>query len=149
MRIYADTSFLVSCLYPQDAHHAEARTFFRQHGGAEWLTSEWSRFETNNNLRQLCLAGHGPSAIVAESLRRLFKHWHGQGPFVLVEADMAEAIAECQQLSAAHAAAMRMRSADVLHVALLEQITPDLFVTRDTDQFQLAVQRAFPAQLLP
>ena len=149
MRIYADTSFLVSCLYPPDTQHAPARNFFRQHASAEWLTSEWSQFETNHSLRQLCLAGHGPKAVVAEGIRRLFKHWHGHGPFVLVEAEMGEAIAECQQLSAAHGAAWRMRSADVLHVALLEQITPDLFVTRDADQFQLAVQRAFPAQLLP
>ena len=42
-----------------------------------------------------------------------------------------------------------MRSADVLHVALLEQIEHDLFVTRDRDQHALAVSRAFKSQLLP
>jgi hypothetical protein len=36
-----------------------------------------------------------------------------------------------------------MRSADVLHVALLEQIAPDLFLTRDGDQFALAQARGF------
>ena len=46
-------------------------------------------------------------------------------------------------------AQMKMRSADVLHVALLEQITPDLFVTRDKDQHALAVNRAFKSRLLP
>ena len=43
---------------------------------------------------------------------------------------------------------LRMRAADVLHVALLEEINPDLFVTRDKDQHALAVARAFPARLL-
>lgn len=42
-----------------------------------------------------------------------------------------------------------MRSADVLHVALMEQITPDLFVTRDKDQHALAASRAFVSRLLP
>jgi len=148
VRIYADSSFLVSCLYPADLHHAPARSFFRQYASAEWLTTEWSQFETANSLRQLCLASRGPKPMVVESIRRLFKHWHTRGPFQLADTEMSEAIQECQQLSAAHAAAQRMRSAAVLHVALLEQIVPDLFVTRDADQFALATQRAFPAQLV-
>ncbi len=148
MKIYADSSFLVSCLYPGDSHHAKARKFFQRHAADQWLTSGWSQFETANGLRQLCLAAHGPKPVVVESIRRLFKHWHARGPFRVAETDVAEAVNECQQLSAAHATAMRMRSADVLHVALLEQIAPDLFVTRDADQFALATQRAFPAQLI-
>jgi predicted nucleic acid-binding protein len=55
MTIYADTSVLVSYLYPGDAQHARARGFFRQQSGADWITSPWSRFETINTLRQLCL----------------------------------------------------------------------------------------------
>jgi hypothetical protein len=34
-------------------------------------------------------------------------------------------------------------SVDVLHVALLEQINPDLFLTRDKDQGALANARGF------
>lgn len=149
MRIYADSSFLVSCLYPPDKGHAAAKGFFNRHPGAEWLTTSWSQFETANSLRQLCLASNGPTPITAESIRRLFKHWHARGPFCLVETQLEEAMTECQQLSAAHGTAMRMRSADVLHVAFLEQINPDLFVTRDAEQFKLANQRALPAQLIP
>lgn len=149
MRIYSDTSYLVSLLYPGDKKHAGARKFFSAHATDQWLTSTWSQFETANSLRQLCLANPGPKPLVAESLRRLFKYWHSRGPFLFVETQLDEAVNECQHLSAAHATAMRMRSADVVHVALLEQMTPDLFVTRDEDQFKLAQQRAFPAQLLP
>ncbi len=148
MRIYPDTSFLVSLLYSGDRSHAASEAFFVAQTTAEWVTSEWLLFETNNSLRQLCLARNGPDKIMIEGVRRLFKRWHERGNFTRVDADMADAVTECQQLSAAHAIALRMRSADVLHVALLEQINPDLFVTRDADQFKLASQRAFPAQLL-
>ena len=149
MRIYADSSFLVSRLYPPDKGYAAAQLFFSQHARATWLTSGWSQFETANSLRQLCRAPAGPSAIVVEAIRRLFKRWHERGPFEAVEVQMEEAVQECQQLSAAHATALQMRSADVLHVALLEQINPDLFVTRDAAQYELALQRAFPARLVP
>ena len=39
--------------------------------------------------------------------------------------------------------------ADTLHVALLEQLNPDLFVTRDRDQFDLAQARGFTCRYLP
>jgi hypothetical protein len=42
-----------------------------------------------------------------------------------------------------------MRSADTLHVALLEQLGPDLFVTRDKDRFDLAQARGFTCHYLP
>ena len=61
---------------------------------------------------------------------------------------MEEAMPECQQLSAAHATSLTMRSADVLHVALLDQLAPDLFVTRDRDQFTLAQAAGYPALLV-
>lgn len=149
MRIYADTSFLVSLLCATEKSHAAARAFFVAHPGAEWVTSLWSQFETVNTLRQLCLASGGPKAEEVEAVRRLFKHWHTRGTFQLAETDLAEALTECQQLSAAAGNTQRMRSADVLHVALLEQITPSLFVTRDKDQHALAARRAFVSRLLP
>jgi predicted nucleic acid-binding protein len=141
VRIYADTSFLVSLLYPADVCHQKARNTFASYFNDDWLTSDWSQFETVNSLRQLCLAGL--SAARAEALVRLFKQWHKAGPFELVSASCEEALRDCRQLSAAHANTSRMRSADVLHVALLEQIAPDLFLTRDGDQFALAQARGF------
>ncbi len=149
MKIYADTSFLVSLLYPGDARHKAARVFYAARLQDEWLISEWSLFETVNSLRQLCLRNHGPKPPTAEAIRRLFKSWHERGPFLRVKTDTDEAMTECQQLSALHAATLKMRSADVLHVALLEQINPDLFVTRDQDQHDLAAARGFRAQFLP
>lgn len=149
MRIYADTSFLVSLLYPPDVGHAAAANVFRHNVGAEWQTSEWTQFETFNALRQLCRKNPGPPPEIPEALRRYFKHLHTAGQFVFSETDLVEALRECQQLSAAHGTTIPMRAADVLHVALLEQINPDLFVTRDKAQYDLATARAFPSRLVP
>ena len=149
MRIYADTSFLVELLYKGGRHHASARRFFEAHPAAEWVTSSWSQFETFNTFRQLCLANPGIKSEQAEALRRTLKHWHTHGNFTLAKTSMDEAVQESQQLSVAAASKIRMRGADVLHVALLEQIEHDLFVTRDKDQYALSLSRAFRAQLLP
>lgn len=141
MRIYADTSFLVSFLYLGDIAHAGVRRTFRRYASEEWLTSTWSHIETINSLRQLCLAG--AEAPRMEALVRFFKHLHRAGPFDLIETSCEDAFRDCQQLSAAFGSRMRMRSADTLHVALLEQINPDLFLTRDKDQGALAKARGF------
>jgi predicted nucleic acid-binding protein len=148
MRIYADSSFLVSCLYPPDPGYPAAKAFFLRHAEEEWLTCSWSQFETINSLRQLSRHKPGPPTTLADALRRLFKHWHEAGSFSFEETDTDEAVIEAAQISAAVGSRVRMRSADVLHVALLEQINPDLFVTRDKDQFALAKARAFPAKLV-
>lgn len=146
MRIYADSSFLVSFLYHADAGHRAARQTFERHASDDWLTSEWSRFETMNSLRQLCRKGWDTGR--AEATVRLFKHWHRSGPFEWTYASLEDAMPECYQLSVAHAAALTMRCADVLHVALLDQLTPDLFVTRDRDQFTLAQAAGYSALLV-
>jgi predicted nucleic acid-binding protein len=148
MRIYADASFLVSLMYPGDSQHQSTRVFFAAHDREEWITSAWSQFETWNGLRQLCKKHRGPAPATVEGLIRLFKRWHDRGPFRLDDTDLNEAVQDCRQMSAAHATTLRMRSADALHVALLEQITPDLFVTRDRDQHELAVSRAFKSTLV-
>ena len=141
MRIYADTSYLVSFLYKGDVAHDSARLTFREHSGEDWLTTEWSQVETINRLRQLCLAG--ANAPRMEALVRFFRHLHRFGPLSLVDTVCEDAFRECLQLSAAFGNRMRIRSADLLHVALLEQIAPDLFLTRDKDQFDLAEARGF------
>ena len=148
MIIYADSSFIISLLYPGDTAHGDARRFFVSQGPAKWVTSEWTEFETINGLRQLCLAQNGPAPAMMGGFRRLFKRWHTHGNFQREDVELDEAVLECQQISAAHATAIRMRSADVLHVAILEQITPDLFVTRDKDQHDLALSRAFKSVLI-
>lgn len=149
MRIYADPSFLVSLLFPTDAGHAAAKAVFLAHPGAAWLTSEWSQFETVNSLRQLCRKYTALAREVPEGLRRYFKHLHRAGQFEFQETDLLEAVRDGQQYSTAHGCTLTMRGADVLHVALLEQLNPDLFVTRDRHQHALALARAFRSQLVP
>jgi predicted nucleic acid-binding protein len=147
--IYADTSYLVARLYPGDLHHAQAKRFFSRHAAATWVTSSWSQFETVNALRQLCLHRPGPDKALIEAIRLLFKHWHKNGPFQLERLDLEEALNDCRKISAAFGASLRMRTADTLHVALLEQIQPADFVTRDRDQFDLAQRRGFKCHLVP
>jgi predicted nucleic acid-binding protein len=60
MRIYADASFLVSWLYSGDKQNRRARSWFAAHQKADWILSDWSRFETLNALRSLCLQSNGP-----------------------------------------------------------------------------------------
>lgn len=149
MKIYADTSFLVSLLYPGDKKHGAAFAFFAQRQGEEWQTTEWSVFETLNTLRQLCLPQPGAQPHAIEAIRRLFKHWHRNGAFTRTEVDLPAALAEAQQLSSAHGNSLRMRSADVLHVAMMGELNPDLFITRDKDQHTLAVAAGVNSVLLP
>jgi predicted nucleic acid-binding protein len=149
LRIYADSSFLVSLLYPGDVQHGRCRAIFAQYQSDDWITSPWSLFETVNSLRQLCLKSNGPKPVVIEAIRRQLKHWHTRGVFQTEMPDLQEGVIECQQLSAACGTQLKMRSADVLHVALLEQLAPDLFLTRDKEQHALALNRAFPSRLIP
>jgi predicted nucleic acid-binding protein len=149
MTIYADTSFLVASLYAGHPQHVTARTFLLAHAADDWFTSQWSRFETLNTFRQLTRDPAGPKIAAVESLRRLFRHLHRRGPFVNFDSDLESAAQECQRISAAWAVKLKMRSADVLHVAILDELRPNLFVTRDKDQHQLANELGFVCQLLP
>jgi predicted nucleic acid-binding protein len=145
MRIYADSSFLVSWLYSADKSNAKARAWASAHSTADWVLSDWSQFETLNALRSLCLQTHGPTPELIEGLRRYFKHLIYQGPFEYVRVDWQEVLRDCHQLSASFAARMKARAADALHVAILEQVNPDLFVSGDRDQLALAKARGFRA----
>lgn len=148
MKIYADTSFLVSLLYTHDAGHPAAWKFYQANAANDWLTSEWSFFETANSLRQLCVR-YGVRPEMAEGLRRYFKNLHRFGPFALAATDWPEMLRDSQQISAACAALLPAASADLLHIAILEQLNPDLFLTRDKKQHALARARAFDSKLIP
>ena len=149
MQIYADTSFLVAWLYPGHKHHATTRAFGAAKVQDDWFTSQWSRFETLNSLRQQCREPGGPKPPMAEALRRLFKHWHRAGPFVEWDADWEAADRECNRISATFATSAQMRTADAIHLGMIEELQPDLFVTRDKAQHALALSLRYPAQLLP
>ncbi len=145
MRIYADPSFLVAWLYTKDANNPKARTWFSSNQAADWILSDWSRFETVNTLRSLCLRRNGPTLELAEGLRRYFNHLVHQGPFEHERVDWQEVIRDANQISAGFAARTQARSADTLHVAILEQINPDVFVSGDRAQVRLAAARGFQA----
>jgi len=144
--IYPDTSFLVSFLAGWETHHGLAISWFKAHIAEEWLVTPWAEFETLNALRQMCREPNGPSPSRVEAVRRYWRHLFRAGPFVRRSVDWLATMAACQELSAAFSVRQRMRSADTLHVALLDQILPDLFVTADGDQHALALARGFNAE---
>ena len=143
MTIYPDASFLVSWLYKPDPLNAKARVWFAQHQADDFLISDWSRFETINTLRDLCLRPHPPKRELIEALRRYFSHLLQVGPFEFIAVDWDVVLRDAHQISAGFAARLKARSADALHVAILEQVNPDLFVSGDKDQLKLATARGF------
>ena len=143
MTIYPDASFLVSWLYKPDPLNSKARVWFAHHEADNFLVSDWSRFETINTLRDLCLRPHPPRRVLIEALRRYFSHLLLVGPFEFTAVDWDEVLKDAHQISAGFAARQKARSADVLHVAILEQLNPDLFVSGDKDQLMLATARGF------
>jgi predicted nucleic acid-binding protein len=143
VKIYPDTSFMVSWLYPHDVHHGKARAWFSRHAREEWIISPWAEFETINSLRQLCVRSPGPRPVQIESARRLFKHLFNAGPLKRQAIDWLEAIADCNQISAAFGTLHKCRAADTLHIAFLEQVNPDIFLSGDRDQVNLAIGRGF------
>jgi predicted nucleic acid-binding protein len=143
MTIYPDASFLVSWLYKPDPLNAKARVWFAHHQTDDFLISDWSRFETINTLRDLCLRPHPPKQELIEALRRYFSHLLQVGPFEFAAVDWDVVLKDAHQISAGFAARLKARSADALHVAILEQVNPDLFVSGDKDQLRLATARGF------
>jgi predicted nucleic acid-binding protein len=143
MTIYADASFLVSWLYKPDLLNAKARSWFARHQADNFLISDWSRFETINTLRDLCLRAHPPRQELIEALRRYFSHLLQVGPFEFASVDWDEVLKDAHQISAGFAARLKVRSADALHVAILEQLNPDLFVSGNKDPLALATARGF------
>jgi predicted nucleic acid-binding protein len=143
MTIYPDASFLVSWLYKPDPLNAKARVWFARHQAGDFLISDWARFETINTLRDLCLRPHPPRQELIEALRRYFSHLLHTGPFELAAVDWDEVFKDAHQISAGFATRLKARSADALHVAILEQLNPDLFVSGDKDQLTLATARGF------
>ena len=145
MTIYPDASLLVSFLYGKDTQHPKARRWYAAHQTDRWLISPWTEFETINSLRSLCLRSGGPSPDTAEALRRWFKHLFVQGPFYRERVEWTQVIVDAHQISASLATTHKARSADALHVAILEQANPDMFVSMDADQVALALRRGFRA----
>jgi predicted nucleic acid-binding protein len=143
MTIYPDASFFVSWLYRPDLLNAKARVWFAHHQADDFLVPDWARFETINTLRDLRLRPHPPKPELIEALGRYFSHLLQVGPFGFAAVDWEEVLKDAHQISAGFAARLEARSADVLHVAMLEQLNPDLFVSGDKEELALATARGF------
>jgi hypothetical protein len=59
-----------------------------------------------------------------EALRHYFSHLLQAGPFEFTAVDWDAVLKDAHQISAGFAARLKARSADVLHVAILEQVNP-------------------------
>ena len=57
--------------------------------------------------------------------------------------DWDELLKDAHQISAGFATRLKARSPDTLHVAIVAQLNPDLFVSGDKDQLALATARGF------
>jgi len=57
--------------------------------------------------------------------------------------DWDEALKDAHQISAGLSGRLKARSSDIWHVAMLEQINPDIFVSGDRDRLALATARGF------
>ena len=143
MKIVPDTSFLVSWLISQDVNHGKAAGWFASRAAEDWIISPWAEFETVNSLRSLVRQTPGPSAVSIEARRRYFKHLFQQGPLIRQTVDWLVAIKDAHEISFALAMRLPVRAADTLHVAILEQVNPDVFVTFDKDQSAVATNRGF------
>lgn len=148
MIVYADTSFLVSFLYPGDVNHRKSRQFFHSHSADIWLLSVWSQFETVNALRSLCLAPNGPKPAFIAGVCKLFKRLQRDALFKETKTNWDTAFREANRLSSALGSQIKSRAGDSLHVALLAQLKPDIFVTFDKDQSVLAARRGFRTALI-
>ena len=143
MTIYPDTSFLLSWLAGGDKSHPQAQAWYKAHFRDQWLITPWVEFETINGLRQLCLRPHGPPPPRIEAIRAYFRHLFQAGPLERRAVDWLAVLAGCHEISSAVATQMKARAADTLHVAMLDLIIPDVFVSGDSDQLALAQARGF------
>ncbi len=143
MTIYPDSSFLLSWLAGGDKYHPQAQAWYQAHIHDQWLITPWAEFETINSLRQLCLRPNGPSPYRIEAIRAYFRHLFQAGPLERRAVDWLVVLAGCHEISSAYAPRMKARAADTVHVAMLELILPDVFVSGDFDQLALAQARGF------
>lgn len=135
MRVYADTSFLIS-LYGADEHSPAARETLRRLESVLLLT-DLQRFEFENALRLLRfrkLYTPRQGAAMGEA----FLADEVQGFFSAVTADWPLVLRQARDCSARFTASGGHRAMDILHVAVALGMEAELFLTFDTRQRALA-----------
>jgi predicted nucleic acid-binding protein len=136
MRVYADSSFLVSC-YLLDTNTARAKAFLSEHDGPLPFTA-LHELEVRNALRlgvfrQVLTDDQAKAAATAidEDLRN--------GRLVRTTVKWPVAFRATLRLSERHAAKTGTRSLDILHIASASALRMKEFATFDSRQRTLAV----------
>jgi len=131
MRVYADSSFLVSC-YLFDANTPRARAFLAEHHGPLPFTA-LHELEVRNALRlgifrRVITGEHAKTAVAAmdADLR--------DGRLVRVTVRWPAAFLATLKLSEQHAETTGTRSLDILHIASAKALRMKEFATFDSRQ---------------
>lgn len=136
MRIYADTSFVISWFVP-DANHAAALAAIRAHRQAPRIPwTPWNALEFNNAVRGLTargvLAAGAPAALAAQVRAALQADDLTVAPLPAYQWWL-----EAEGLSQAHTTRLNIRTLDLLHVAAARLLGATEFWTFDARQTAL------------
>lgn len=135
MRLYADTSFLIS-LYGADEHSPAARDIVRELG-MRLLLTELQRFEFDNALRLLRFRKLY-SARQGKAMADALQADEAAGFLAPVMVDWSEAFRRARGCSERHTGAGGHRAMDILHVAAALSLEAGIFLSFDTRQRELA-----------
>lgn len=134
MRVYADTSFLVS-LYSPDVHSTRAIAQMARIRGALLLT-QLGELELTNALE---LRVFRKEATETETRRALTKfEEHARGGIFELEAVPATVYERARQITRKHTAILGLRTLEILHVASALLLQAEQFWTFDQRQSKLA-----------
>lgn len=134
MKVYADTSFLVS-LYYLDAHSAEAERRIQRAAPSLFLTP-FTELELSNALQLRIFRGEASPAEIRASASVLENDIRS-GVFTPVPMP-AEIYQVARRMSARKTSTLGVRTLDILHVACATLLKADRFWTFDARQTQLA-----------
>lgn len=135
MRLYADTSFLIS-LYGADEHSPRARQTVRELG-MRLLLTQLQRFEFDNALRLLRFRKLY-SARQVKAMAEALQADEVAGFLAPAALDWHEAIGRARGCSERHTVAGGYRAMDILHVAAALSLEAGLFLSFDLRQRELA-----------
>jgi predicted nucleic acid-binding protein len=139
--IYADTTFILAWRVPWGPRHAPALDFYESRQDEVWVWSPWHRVEVFNTARQLTRDEDPRARLLPAEARTFIRQLEADlrvDYLTHFEADWRDVLRAANDLSIAHAFNLRIRAADLLHVAYALETNSEVFVTYDNDQFALA-----------
>jgi predicted nucleic acid-binding protein len=142
VNIYADTSWWLAYKCRGDIHHASAISLFDREPDSSVLWTPWQRVEVFNSFRQAEHAGLVDQGEARAMIRTLEQEVR-VGYWPHVEFDWTDAVRTACELSAEHSLKRTVRSMDLFHVAIAEEVAADAFLSFDSDQNALARAAGF------